>query len=176
MSLSRTLHKPVLAAALLASGLGLGAVGLHRASAETAPATATGAAPMTPMQKAIIAHVNARLASLKKDIGITKAEEPAWHGFTQVSRGNATGMAALYAARAKGLATMNAVQNMESYSAIAAKQADDMNALSAAFQTLYAKLTPAQRKKVDARFRAEARAMQARHMHAMTKSHKKPQN
>jgi hypothetical protein len=119
---------------------------------------------MTPAQKAMIAHVDANLAKLKKSIGITTAEESSWHGFTQVSRTNALNLATLYQQRSKTLSTMNAVQNMESYAAIAAKNADDMNALSAAFQTLYAKLTPAQQKKIDTVFRARAEAMTAKHL------------
>ncbi|HEX7389287.1 MAG TPA: Spy/CpxP family protein refolding chaperone [Acidiphilium sp.] len=184
MKLPSTLHKPAFAAALLASGLGFGIAGLTPASAATTPSTTaapatTGTAPatMTPMQKKIVAHVDARLAVLKKDIGITPDEEQAWDGFAQVSRGNATGLAAMYAERTKDLATMTAVQNMESFSAIKAKEADDMNALTAAFQTLYAKLTPAQQKKVDARFREEAHRMHERHMHhLMKKPAPKPQD
>lgn len=169
MPLSRTIRTQKFAVALLASGLGLGAIGLHQARAATADTPGGPEPSLTNMQKAIVTHVDAHLAALKKQIRITKAEQPAWHGFAHVSRDNATDLAGLYAARAKKLATMNAVQNMDSYAAIAAKQADDMNALSAAFHTLYAKLTPAQRKMVDARFRAEARAMQAHHLRALKK-------
>ena len=172
MSLATTIRTPALTA-LLVSGIGFGALGLQPARAATAPTTGTAStsatAPMSQAQKIMIAHVDAHLATLKKQLAITTAEESAWHGFAHVSRDNATDLAGLYAARAKKLATMNAVQNMDSYAAIAAKQADDMNALSAAFHTLYAKLTPAQRKMVDARFRAEARAMQAHHLRALKK-------
>ncbi|MDD2876161.1 MAG: Spy/CpxP family protein refolding chaperone [Acidiphilium sp.] len=160
-------HKPALAAALLTAGLGLATLG-HQARAATATTPATGTTTaMTPAQKTMIAHIDAHLATLKKSIGITPDEEASWHGFTQVSRTNALNLASMYEARAKALGTMNAMQNMESYAAISAKNADDMNALSAAFQTLYTKLTPAQQKKIDASFRARAEAMNAKHLKKM---------
>lgn len=160
-------RKPTLAALALTTGLGLAAIGATHAATTTTAApgtTASTTTAMTPAQKAIIAHVDARLATLKKSIGITTAEESSWHGFTQVSRANALNLSAMYEQRAKTLSTMNAVQNMESYAAISAKNADDMNALSAAFQTLYAKLSPAQQKKIDAAFRAKAEAMTKKHL------------
>ncbi|MGC9269380.1 Spy/CpxP family protein refolding chaperone [Acidiphilium sp.] len=176
-----TPRSPVLATLILTAGLGV-AIASRPATAATTPPTpaatgvakmtpaTTGVATMTPAQKAMIAHVDANLATLKKSIGVTASEEASWQGFTQVSRSNALNLAALYQARAKTLATMNAVQNMESYAAIAARNADDMNALSAAFHTLYAKLTPAQQKKIDAVFRAHAEAATARHIKKMKHS------
>ncbi|GBQ05417.1 Spy/CpxP family protein refolding chaperone [Acidiphilium acidophilum] len=165
---------PALAALILAAGIATSGIATAATTTTatakadkttTATKSTTGTTTtMTPAQKAMIAHVDANLAKLKKSIGITTAEESSWHGFTQVSRTNALNLATLYQQRSKTLSTMNAVQNMESYAAIAAKNADDMNALSAAFQTLYAKLTPAQQKKIDTVFRARAEAMTAKHL------------
>jgi hypothetical protein len=167
-------RKPAIAALILTAGLGFAAITpTHAATTPDAttpaPSTAT-TTTMTPAQKSIIAHVDARLAGLKKSIGITTDEESSWHGFAQVSRSNALNLATLYQERAKTLSTMNAVQNMESYAAISAKNADDMNAMSAAFQTLYNKLTPTQQKKIDAEFRAKAEAMTKKHLKKMKHS------
>ncbi len=166
---NQTSRKPALAALILTAGLGLAAITPTHAATTPDATTPTAATTkttttMTPAQKAIIAHVDARLAGLKKSIGITTDEEASWQGFTQVSRSNALNLATMYQDRAKTLATMNAVQNMESYAAISAKNADDMNAMSAAFQTLYNKLTPTQQKKIDAEFRARAEAMTKKHL------------
>jgi hypothetical protein len=163
-----------LAASLGLAGLSPSFAATTPAKTGTAPAktdsAASGTATLTPAQKAMIAHVDANLAQLKKTIGVTTGEEASWHGFTQVSRHNALNLADLYEQRSKTLAKMNAVENLESYAAITAKQADDMNALSAAFQTLYGKLTPVQQKKIDAVFRAKAAAMTAKHLKKMKHS------
>ena len=157
-------HAPAALLAATMAGASIAALALPHARAATPETkTTTAAAPHSPVLK----HVDHRLAALKTKLGITKTERAAWHGFAQVSRDNATSIAALYQSRAAHLATMNAVQNMESFAAIQAKQADNMNKLTAAFQTLYTKLDATQQKKVDAMFRAYAkRHLEHRKLHA----------
>lgn len=168
LTLRRRASTAALAAALMAGSLGVLAFNPALAATTTTATTGTAHAP-SAAQKAMMAHVDARLAKLKQTLAITTGEESAWNGFAQVSRSNATNLSSLYEQRMAGLAKMNAVQNMESYAGIASKQADDMNALTAAFQTLYGKLTPTQQHKVDAMFRAEAQKHMAKHMRAMKK-------
>ena len=146
-------HAPAALLAATMAGASIAAIALPHARAAT-PETKTTSAPAPHAR--MLAHVDHRLAALKAKLGITADEQAAWHGFAQVSRDNATSIAALYQSRAAHLATMNAVQNMESFAAIQAKQADNMNKLTAAFQTLYGKLDAAQQKRVDAMFRAYA--------------------
>ena len=157
-------HAPAALLAATMAGASIAALALPHARAATPETkTTTSAAPHSRMLK----HVDHRLAALKTKLGITKTERAAWHGFAQVSRDNATSIATLYQSRAAHLATMNAVQNMESFAAIQAKQADNMNKLTAAFQTLYTKLDATQQKKVDAMFRAYAkRHLEHRKLHA----------
>lgn len=167
MPLTKTLraHAPtaILTAAMM--GAAIAAITLPRANAESAGKPVATAAS----HDGVLQHVNKRLASLKSKLGITKDEEPAWHGFAQVSRDNATAMEKMFDQRAQKLDKMNAVENMESFAAIQSKQADDMNKLSAAFNTLYGKLTPDQQKQVDEMFRATAE----RHMeHRQREKHK----
>lgn len=171
LTLRRRASTAALAAALMAGSLGVLAFNPALAATTTTATTATTGTAHAPSaaQKAMMAHVDARLAKLKQTLAITTGEESAWNGFAQVSRSNATNLSSLYEQRMAGLAKMNAVQNMESYAGIASKQADDMNALTAAFQTLYGKLTPTQQHKVDAMFRAEAQKHMAKHMRAMKK-------
>jgi hypothetical protein len=152
------------AAGLLASPLLMGAA-LAQTSTTAPTTTAAPAKPAAAKVSPMIMHVNEHLASLKKSLAITPAEENNWEGFAQVMRDNATGLAAQYKTRADAVDTMNAVQNMESYTSIASTQADDMTRLSAAFQTLYTSLTPAQQQKADQIFRTEAKSMHAKHAH-----------
>lgn len=159
------MRKTVLGAVFLLSALLVGEI----PSARAATATESGGKPAKPLAgqqsaatRAMLAHVDTHLAALKKSLAITPAEQSSWHGFAQVMRGNATGLSAMYQTRAGQLSKMNAVANMESYAAITARQADDINKLTAAFQTLYSSLSPAQQQKADEIFRAEAKRYEAR--------------
>lgn len=142
------------------------------ASISTSPASGAKAtsAPTSAAQKAVLAHVDAHLATLKKKLAITSNQQSVWHGFAEVQRQNANELAAMYQKRSSTLATMNAVENMESYAAITAKRANDMMSLSAAFHTLYAKLSTSQQKTVDAMFRAQARKHIMNHKREMKES------
>jgi hypothetical protein len=71
---------------------------------------------------------------------------------------SAAAQAALFAERARSVATMNAVENMRSYAQIVRDYADSTERLANAFATLYASLTPAQREKADKLFREQATA------------------
>ncbi|OYW10669.1 MAG: hypothetical protein B7Z59_06425 [Acidiphilium sp. 37-67-22] len=153
-------HAPAALLAATMAGASIAAIALPHARAATPESkTTTTPAPHSRM----LAHVDHRLAALKAKLRITAAEQDAWHGFAQVSRDNATAIATLYQSRAAHLATMNAVQNMESFAAIQARQADNMNKLTAAFQTLYGKLDASQQKTVDSMFRAYAEHHMAHH-------------
>ncbi len=159
-------HAPAALLAATMAGASIAAIALPHARAATPESkskskTTTTATPAP--QSRMLAHVDHRLAALKAKLRITASEQDAWHGFAQVSRDNATAIATLYQSRAAHLATMNAVQNMESFAAIQAKQADNMNKLTAAFQTLYGKLDAAQQKTADSMFRAYAEHHMAHH-------------
>jgi hypothetical protein len=161
-------HAPAALLAATMAGASIAAIALPHARAatpeskttsKTTTTTTTAPAPHSRM----LVHVDHRLAALKAKLRITASEQHAWHGFAQVSRDNATAIATLYQSRAAHLATMNAVQNMESFAAIQAKQADNMNKLTAAFQTFYGKLDASQQKTVDSMFRAYAEHHMAHH-------------
>lgn len=133
------------AAALLAAALG------------SAPALAQSGsdqpAAQSQAQTRRMMRVEQHITDLHRRLGITAAEEPQWSAFAQVMRDNAKHMEQAFQARAKAGPDMNAVQDLQSYAAIAQAHADDMQRLVPAFQALYATLTPAQQKTADTVFR-----------------------
>ena len=98
-------------------------------------------------------NVEEHIAKLHSALRITPAEEPQWAAFAQVMRENAARMEAAFKQRGAGLGTMNAVQNLQSYAQIAQVQAETMQNLVTAFQTLYASFPPAQQALADTLFR-----------------------
>ena len=67
-------------------------------------------------------------------------------------RENAAHMEALQHERADKVATMNASEDMRSYADVARAHADDLQHLAAAFDTLYAAMTPEQKAAADRTF------------------------
>jgi periplasmic protein CpxP/Spy len=118
----------------------------------TAPATnAAFALPKTEAAK-----VEAHIAQLRGQLEITPAEGSQWSQFAEVMRENAATMNQGFTDRATNIDSMNAVQDVQSYAQLAQTQADNMQKLATAFQTLYASFPPAQQKVADAVFRAKA--------------------
>jgi hypothetical protein len=76
-------------------------------------------------------------------------------------RDNAHDMDQSLQQRGAQLATMSAADDMQSYAQIAQQHAQNMQKLSAAFQTLYASMSDDQKKNADMVF--HARAAQRRH-------------
>lgn len=116
------------------------------ALAQASPAPAARSAPM--------ARVEARIKSLHHDLQITAGQEPQWQAVAEVMRDNAKTIHALIDERRANAATMTAVDDMHAYEAIADAHAAGLKKLTAAFETLYASLSDAQKKKADAAFRA----------------------
>jgi protein CpxP len=99
------------------------------------------------------ANVDAHITLLHRELQITPAEETQWAAFAQVMRDNAAQMDAAFSQRGGALATMNAVQDLQSYAQISQIQSDNMQKLATAFQTLYASFPASQQKVVDGVFR-----------------------
>ncbi len=132
------------------------------AFAQTSPAPVNATTMKAPMES-MSARVAEHIAHLRAELQITPAEEPQWHQFAQVMRGNATQMEAAFKARAMNMGSMNAVQDMQSYAHLAEIHASSMQQLSAAFQTLYASFPPAQQKIADGVFRQSASMKMKKH-------------
>jgi isopropylmalate/homocitrate/citramalate synthase len=97
--------------------------------------------------------VEQRIKDLHTRLHITSAEESQWTQFAQLMRDNAKATDALYQAREQKVGTMTAVENLQSYSEIAQKHAEDIQKLVPAFQTLYDTFSTQQKKQADDVFR-----------------------
>jgi protein CpxP len=117
-------------------------------SATAKSATATSKAPSAADR------VEQHITQLHAQLRITPAQQAQWDQFAQVMRDNAKGMDQIVDQRGASLASMTAAENMQSYSQIAQQHAQDMQKLSAAFQTLYSSLSDEQKKNADEVFRA----------------------
>lgn len=139
-----TLRAAALALSLL-PGLGY----LHSTAAQAATSEMSGSTAKA---------IDQRIAALQARLAITTAETPAWDAFAQTMRDNAAATDALFVQRAQTAASMNAVQNMQSYAQVARAYADNTQKLADAFGTLYGQLSPAQKQTADLLFRAQATA------------------
>lgn len=130
----------VLALVLAASPLAA-----HGAGAATAP-------PQQTEQQA----ADQRIQTLQAALQITPPQMAQWNSFAAAMRDNAAATDALFRNRAAGAATMNALDNMKSYAAVARSYADNTQKLSDAFGTLYAALSDQQKQVADRLFRQQA--------------------
>lgn len=103
-----------------------------------------------------------RLGRLYDTLRITQGQQQAWNRFANTSLQNATTLDQLYRQRRDTLQTMNAVQNMQTFTQIQFQQAQDMQRLLPAFQQLYTELSPQQRQVADDMFRDYAERGPAR--------------
>jgi len=167
----RSILRPATATTLLASVLLTGSLALSGPSlAQTATQSAKTAAPTTqpaaahPTTPNMQAMVEQWIKDLHTRLHISTAEESQWDQFAQTMRDNAKSTDALYEARADKMGTMTAIENMQSYAAIAQQHAEDMQKLLPAFQTLYNSFSDPQKKQADQVFRSYAQ--QAPQSHA----------
>jgi hypothetical protein len=149
---------------LLASAVGLSpALALAQTtgaapSATDAPAATTNPqAPPPPAQtkrgQQMQDRVEQRIKDLHERLQITPQQESQWNAFAGVMRANAQHMDQLLAERIKNRRSMNAVENMRSYTAMAEAHAQDMQQLQTAFETLYNSFSDSQKKLADDAFR-----------------------
>jgi len=91
-----------------------------------------------------------RLSSLKSELKITVAQEPAWKVFADQTKQQAEAMQALMAS-AQGSAQATAPERLELRNQIMKKRQEQMEKGTAAFKDLYAVLTPEQKTLADQR-------------------------
>lgn len=119
---------------------------------QTTPGSPQIHTPSTPPEES----VDQRIHDLQDQLGITPAQMPQWNAFAQAMRENAVSTNQLFHQRASAVASMNALQNMQSYAQVVRAYSDDTERLAAAFATLYNSLSDQQKQKLDALFRREA--------------------
>jgi periplasmic protein CpxP/Spy len=110
---------------------------------------ATASKPATAVEQ-----VEQRISQLHAQLHITPAQQTQWDQFAQVMRDNASNMNQALAQRSATFATLNAVDNMQSYAQIAQEHAQDTQKLATAFATLYGTFSDEQKKNADTVFRA----------------------
>ncbi|MHB0989928.1 MAG: Spy/CpxP family protein refolding chaperone [Burkholderiales bacterium] len=96
---------------------------------------------------------NARIQAMHDKLKITPAEEALWNKMAQVMREDAKTMDALIQARIDHSKSMNAVEDLESYSKITEARAEGAKKLIPVFSALYASMSPAQKHEADTMFR-----------------------
>jgi periplasmic protein CpxP/Spy len=128
------------------------------------PAPSAQATPPQTMAQ----MVEQRIADLHSRLLITHAQQPKWARFAAVMRSNAKQLDEAYQRRAEKLDSMNALENMESYAQIERSRVNDVERLVPAFRTLYASLSPQQKRMADELFRERAQQAQ-QHRQASTK-------
>lgn len=138
------------AVALLAFMVLTSATPSRAASPESGPAASVTASKAD--------RVEARITELRAKLKITPAQEELWNNVTQVMRDDAKTMEALIKARSEKASTMTAVDDLKSYSDIAAAHADGLKKFISAFEPLYAGMSDAQKKSADMLFRQHGHA------------------
>jgi len=147
----------VVAATFVLGGPAMAAVVSQTATTPGAPTTAQQTRGWSIQQ-----ITQERLNHLRDQLRITAAEEPAWNQFAQISIQNAANLDQAYRQRTERVPAANAVQNLQSFAQIQMEQAQDMQRLVPAFQSLYSKLTQQQQQIADQTFRTTAERAQAR--------------
>ena len=94
------------------------------------------------------AAVEGRLAYLKAELKITKAQEGAWKKYSDEARKQAESMRATRTAM-QGAATANAADRMELHNKLMKTRLEQSEKITAAFKELYAALTPEQKALAD---------------------------
>ena len=98
-------------------------------------------------------RVEERITDLRTRLVITAEQEDSWRKVADIMRDNANTMAALTQARTDKRAGMSAIDDLKSYSEIAAAHADGLQKFTPAFSSLYDSMSDTQKKNADAIFR-----------------------
>jgi periplasmic protein CpxP/Spy len=124
-------------------------------SAPPLPGDAAAGMASTPSASAEAA-LDQRIGMLRQLLAITTAQLPLWEAVAHAMREDAQSTDAMFAQRAAAVASMSAVDNMDSYARIVRTYAASTERLAHAFYRLYVGLSPAQRQVADEFFRRPA--------------------
>lgn len=106
-------------------------------------------------------RTEARITKLHDALGITEAQEKQWASVAQVMRENAAEMESLVKAR-KEKGTLNAVDDLKSYSTITDAHAAGLKKFITPFEALYTELSADQKQAADKLFTKIARHKKTR--------------
>jgi len=110
------------------------------------------AAPSAPPGSAT--RVEKRIEDMHAKLHIDAAQEPLWLTVAQTMRDNQLALEPLIAERAKNSTSASALQDLDSFAAVSEAHSGGIRRFIAAFEPLYAAMTPAQKKDADALFRS----------------------
>lgn len=108
-------------------------------------------------------HIREHLRQLHAELHVTSAQQQQWDNFAHTVWRNVHNMHDALSERQAALHTMNAAQNMDSYARLAEVHAHDMRRASAAFDQLYAAMSPQQQQEANQLFLERAERRAARH-------------
>jgi osmotically-inducible protein OsmY len=106
-------------------------------------------------------RVEDRITMLHSTLNITPAQEALWTNVTQVMRDNAKTMDALTKTRVDQAKTMNAVEDLKSYTEITKAHTEGLTKFLPAFEALYASMSDAQKAEANTMFRGHGRSRTA---------------
>jgi periplasmic protein CpxP/Spy len=138
-------------AAVLVSTFVIGAAGAQSPDPSASPHAATNATPAA-MAKSDAKRDNAveqHIAELHAQLKITASEESQWTVVAETMRQNAKDLDQAIDKRDATVASATAIENLNSYSAIAQVHANGVKKLAGAFSGLYAVMPDAQKKQAD---------------------------
>lgn len=110
----------------------------------------TGAIGSCPMMGGMAAFADERIAFLKKEIGITEEQEPAWQAYATALRAHLEQMAGMEGTVMKILDASNPVDRLRSYVVVMERRLSSLKTLEPPLAALYAALSPAQQSRSDA--------------------------
>lgn len=117
----------------------------------TPPAPPPGATPTKPPRRSRSERVEQRIKTLHDELQITAAQEPQWNAVAQAMRDHAQMVDQAVQQRQQN-PSMTAVDDLKAYEGIVDANAQGMQKLVPAFETLYASLSDDQKKKADELF------------------------
>jgi hypothetical protein len=135
------------------------------AQAATAPSAAPeeSASTAAKANAKVDAKVEARITAMRKELQITEAQEPQWNALTKVMRDNAHAIADIREEGTEQTKSMNAIDQIKSYSDITDAQAAGIHKFLPAFQALYDTMSDSQKQIADTMFRSRALAAAKKH-------------
>jgi hypothetical protein len=122
-------------------------------SANLVLAASGGKKPAPAAKASHIDRTEARIMELHGALKITEGQEELWSALIHVMRENAKIMDTLAQAREEKAKTMNAVEDLKSYSGISDAYAEGMKKFIPPFEALYASMSDEQKKNADILFR-----------------------
>ena len=144
-------------AAFCGAGLILGAV--HPAAAQSTPVAGTAHPPTSPataaLQTAPKGDIDKRVRRLHDQLGITPGQEELWRPVATAMTDSASAVGDAMQARFNKPQPMSAIEDIQTYQAVADAHAKGLKQLADAFGPLYAAMPESQQKAADKLFGAQ---------------------